>query len=313
MDDITYRLKNALPNKVVDEDGNVTDLFGKPVLVAEEVYDNKPALPNKWINPDGSYSTLQELLAGGIDMDIFVPVEELPETGNPKKIYLVPDGKGGFIEYHYKNGKWDIIGSVQIDLSKYSTTEEMINAINAACLATLDSAKAYVDEQMSHIHVDIPVYFWDGKSSDVNPDNLELWEKIFRESRGSNDSVLVVSSNGSYRGLFVINAHELPNANTETLVYSLPDSIFVNPTTASTLGYTGFARGTVKVTTASTAGEYHVTKVTSLNINTGASWSVFKPDNKYAYTPTGDYNPATKKYVDDAIKKAITDVLGGEY
>ena len=32
-----------------------------------------------------------------------------------------------------------------------------------------------------------------------------------------------------------------------------------------------------------------------------------------AYVPTENYHPATKKYVDDSIKTAITDALGGEY
>lgn len=36
-------------------------------------------------------------------------------------------------------------------------------------------------------------------------------------------------------------------------------------------------------------------------------------NNTNAYTPTGDYNPATKKYVDDAIATSITSVLEGEY
>lgn len=35
--------------------------------------------------------------------------------------------------------------------------------------------------------------------------------------------------------------------------------------------------------------------------------------NTKAYTPTGDYHPATKKYVDDTIASAITTTLEGEY
>lgn len=35
-------------------------------------------------------------------------------------------------------------------------------------------------------------------------------------------------------------------------------------------------------------------------------------DNNF-YTPTLNYHPATKKYVDDSIKTAIGDVLGGSY
>lgn len=183
MSERAYDLKSALPNKVLDEDGNTTDLFGNAVTPTSEAYKNKPSLPNKWLNPDGTYSTLTELIAGAIDTDVFVIVDELPEEGNPKKIYLVPDGKGGFIEYHYIDGNWDPIGTVEIDLSQYSTTDEM----NAAILAALDQAKAYADDNF------------------------------------------------------------------------------------------------------------------------------LKKNNTTAYTPTGDYNPATKKYVDDAISNNITSALGGEY
>ena len=35
--------------------------------------------------------------------------------------------------------------------------------------------------------------------------------------------------------------------------------------------------------------------------------------NTQSYTPTGNYHPATKKYVDDTIANAITNVLAGEY
>ena len=40
---------------------------------------------------------------------------------------------------------------------------------------------------------------------------------------------------------------------------------------------------------------------------------VLKRNNTGSYTPTGDYNPATKKYVDDSIAAAITTTLGGSY
>lgn len=41
--------------------------------------------------------------------------------------------------------------------------------------------------------------------------------------------------------------------------------------------------------------------------------NVLAKDNTTPFTPTGDYNPSTKKYVDDSIKTAITDALGGSY
>lgn len=41
--------------------------------------------------------------------------------------------------------------------------------------------------------------------------------------------------------------------------------------------------------------------------------SYLRKDNATAFTPTGNYNPATKKYVDDAIASAITTTLQGGY
>ena len=40
---------------------------------------------------------------------------------------------------------------------------------------------------------------------------------------------------------------------------------------------------------------------------------VLTKTNNDSYTPTGNYNPATKKYVDDSIAAAITTTLGGSY
>jgi len=117
MSERAYNLKSALPNKVLDEDGNTTDLFGNAVTPTSEAYKNKPSLPNKWLNSDGTYSTLTEIIAGAIDTDVFVIVDELPAEGNPKKIYLVPDGEGGFNEYHYINGKWDPVGTIDMSIS----------------------------------------------------------------------------------------------------------------------------------------------------------------------------------------------------
>ena len=141
----SYNMKQGLPNKMLNEDGTTTDLFGKIVQNPSKSWENKQALPNKWLNPDGTYSTLKEIIGGSIDSDIFVVVDELPEEGNPKKIYLLPDGNGGFIEYHYINGKWDIVGDINIDLSNYPTKQEMTKAINNA----LQEAKRYTDTSIT--------------------------------------------------------------------------------------------------------------------------------------------------------------------
>lgn len=123
-DNIVYNNKPALPNKLLNSDGSITDLIGNEVVSSTDVYNNKPALPNKFLNPDGSYSTLNEILSGAIDVGIYVIVEELPTTGDSNKIYLVPKDGGGFVEWHYHDGEWDTIGELEIDLSNYYTKSE---------------------------------------------------------------------------------------------------------------------------------------------------------------------------------------------
>lgn len=139
-----YDLKMSLPNKSYNEDGSTTDLLGNVVQNAVPEYENKASLPNKWLNPDGSYSTLLELISGAIDTELFIVVEELPSSGQTNKIYLLVDGDN-LIEYLWTGSKWDPIGMVQFDLSKYSTTEQM----NEAIMAALNSAKAYADNKFN--------------------------------------------------------------------------------------------------------------------------------------------------------------------
>lgn len=152
--DATYILnsKVALPNKLLQDDGTITDIKGDVVVNSVDEYKSKPALPNKFLNPDGTYSTLNEIISSMVDTDIFVVVDELPEEGNPQKIYLLPDGKGGFVEYHWTGDSWDAIGVIEIDLSDYSTTQEMMNAIEAAAIQTLNSAKSYTDTKIGDIN-----------------------------------------------------------------------------------------------------------------------------------------------------------------
>ena len=160
VNDATYILdsKKGLPNKLLQADGSVTDMVGNTVINPDEGWDSKPALPNKWLNPDGTYSTLNEIIASVVDTGIYVLVDELPQEGDPQKIYLVPDEKGGFVEYHWTGEKWDPVGMVEFDISKYSTTQEMMNAIEAAGVLTLNSAKTYAEGQASTAEANAKFY-----------------------------------------------------------------------------------------------------------------------------------------------------------
>lgn len=99
-----------------------------------------------------NYATKQDLAAipkFGIEVVDELPTEEISDT----TIYLVPQegsaasGQDIYDEYIYipgegvGQGKWELIGNTDIDLSNYSTTEQMNSAISSAVsAATADMA-----------------------------------------------------------------------------------------------------------------------------------------------------------------------------
>lgn len=132
-----YELSKALPNKLLNADGSVTDFQGNIISPANEinaeVYKNTKAIVNKFVTESGDTKTYAE-----ISLDIFIVVDTLPEEGEKNKIYLVPGQNGMFDEYFWnENGKWDKIGEVNIDLSNYPTFNQMNSAIDTAIFGAL--------------------------------------------------------------------------------------------------------------------------------------------------------------------------------
>lgn len=134
--DQAYELSKALPNKWLNPDGSITDSQGNIISPATTtmaaVYKTSKSIVNKFIDVDGETKTYEQ-----ISMDIFVPVDKLPATGEKNKIYLVPADNGTFDEYYWINDKWEVLGNVSLDLSDYPTIEQMNAAINEAVYGAL--------------------------------------------------------------------------------------------------------------------------------------------------------------------------------
>ena len=190
--DIGYDSKKALPNKLVQEDGTITDIVGREVTVATEAYDNKPALPNKFLNPDGSYSTLNAIIAEMIDSELFIVVEELPATGENNKIYLLVQGDK-LIEYVWINDKWDPIGMVEFDIDNYYTKAEVTQLISTALqtakdyadgkdVDVLQSAKNYTDTSILNYVAPSQIYNW-GARGDKSQASLNMWTNVYKTNK----------------------------------------------------------------------------------------------------------------------------------
>lgn len=81
-----------------------------------------------------------------------------------------------------------------------------------------------------------------------------------------------------------------------------------------TLNKTSYEGQSIYVIQAVVLGTWSNNVYTATKIELTIIKSIFlAKNNTVAYTPTGNYNPATKKYVDDSIASAITSTLGGSY
>lgn len=84
--------------------------------------------------------------------------------------------------------------------------------------------------------------------------------------------------------------------------------VYVKPSEYSTqsitelFGNSSLSSNDIKFTIEPSSNLYYSVKGDFLGLNNTTAW-----------TPTGDYQPSTKKYVDDSIAAAITDALGGNY
>ena len=303
--------KVALPNKLLQDDGSITDITGAPVSEMVDAYASKPALPNKFLNPDGSYSTLNEIIASMVDTSIYVIVDELPQDGDPQKIYLVPDGKGGFIEYRWTGSKWDPIGMLEFDLTNYDTRAQ----VEAKIAVALAEAKAYTDNAISHLDIEPEIYF----PTDVvygtgitSGAGFNFWNSLYDPT---NDKPFIVNWKHGWQDV------------SGTIKYYNYTWYFQNHNFADNTEYVAQCDINGRVEQRESQTGIQMSQYTvKFHIENGEIQSIdgtyFLTTNYYLdsdtnyqtpYIPSHPGSPASKKYVDDAIANNITNVLGGEY
>lgn len=302
-----YELKKSLPNKMVNENNTITDLAGNAVTNAVTEYENKPALPNKWLNPDGTYSTLNEIIASMVDTSIYVVVDELPSDGNIQKIYLVSDKKGGFVEYHWTGEKWDPIGMVEFNLSDYSTTKEMMNAIEAAGVLTSNSAKAYADTLFGNV---VPeVYYLTknpaGRNYNWPADAIAELQAII-DTNSDKPCIIIASGSSTGDSIYFSKTHKLKGS----LTFNMLKHQYENRQPSYGYSVSMASALTVNIT----VSDGIITKVTS-DYSNNEILHFIDPTVSYTnpFNPTQPYHPATKKYVDDSIATNITEVLNKSF
>lgn len=156
-DDETHRLVTDTEKNKWNNPPNpdLTDYAKKADL---DTKANKSELPSalSQLANDTKFKTeaeIQEMIAKSSKLKKEVTTS-LPTTGEDDVIYLVKDTKGkdnnNYLEYLWIDGKWELIGSTQVDLSGYATKSEVESKAEKADVPTkvsqLENDEEYIKQ-----------------------------------------------------------------------------------------------------------------------------------------------------------------------
>lgn len=230
---------------------------------------------------------------GAVKMQV---VDTLPETGETDTIYLVKKDNPGeqnlYDEYVYTDTGWEHIGDTSVDLSNYYTKTETTKLIDS-------SLKKY------YLTISIPMSNWNGNSyslTDVEKTSIhDILKDVYDNNRKSFEIILINSSND----------YKTP----ETMTLYCNKDVTQKPTSITIFSsILGGSHGQLLNQSSLTSKFFSVSISIYLSWNgddftfnsgtgkTFSSFEILRKDNLYPYTPTADYHPATKKYVDDNVK-----------
>lgn len=120
----------TLQNTATNHEGRITSLED----CCNEVRPQIQSINNRFNNyytKDETYSQAQvDNLISQIEVGGYEEVSELPATGDPNVIYLVPKPGGGYDRWIYSNGEWKDLGGTDIDLSNYVRIDEIADMIH---------------------------------------------------------------------------------------------------------------------------------------------------------------------------------------
>lgn len=262
----TERVEDGVNIVLTDKKGNTT---------RTEVKDGAPG-------PQGPQGE-----PGAVKMQV---VDTLPDVGETDTIYLLKKEKPGvqnlYDEYVYTNSSWEHIGDTSVDLSDYYTKEESDTKLNEK----QDKLPIYYASMYTSIKDLLPIFnSWlsDYKRTNMMPMfSMGYSNKPYTGKTMYLKSVEYDNTTKLWYFNFSWSTGELSAPITQEIFMLLYDSENEVFTSCQKANHNG----------------QYLTPV--YDFSKGASFGkrALSTTNTEEYTPTADYHPATKKYVDDNVK-----------
>lgn len=290
----TERVEDGVDIVLTDKKGNTT---------RTEVKDGAPG-------PQGPQGE-----PGAVKMQV---VDTLPDVGETDTIYLLKKEKPGvqnlYDEYVYTNSSWEHIGDTSVDLSDYYTKEESDTKLNEKQdkLSPGDNITISKDNVISAsgAKIDFPIYIIDD-NDDMFFDDVSKYYSLNETVRNKiSQNITELYSTGQSSCGFILRdmnkSKQYLLSNSDSDIQSKPESFWIFGLNSINNRYTPESAYRVVTAQLSLSLSWSGDTCTCTEAITFLSQiPVLAKDNASEYTPTGDYNPATKKYVDDVIVGSI--------
>ena len=242
---------------------------------------------------------------GAVKMQVVVT---LPDVGRSDTIYLVkkehPTERNLYEEYVYTNDDWEHIGDTSVDLTDYYNKNQVDEKLNKKqnTLTVGDNIKIEDDT----ISANLPTYVVD--YSDTSEKKAVVLNKVLELNRQGISFQLFLKRGNYYYPL----TEMVDNQSVQSASFMFNDVEYSGQLTKYGIPYETIAYYNLFMTT--NDNNVRTSRLTSYTLQRGNSsnWAL-GAKNTEEYIPESDFNPSTKKYVDDSIKSAITDTLGGTY
>lgn len=229
----------------------------------------------------------------------------------------------------YINGTWDneVFTCTSLETVRSNDAVRAVNVASTITDTTTDPVqgkvvKKYVDDAVA-TKQDILTYSMYLPGANVtDTETLQVASDLINNlyKSGSNNSFILHNSyydiftGDTYdSNMFMNGTHPITNTKVDFKFMNINNST-KNDSEPCVRGHTLLIYGTwtddvftAKRVSFTRSDPYKDLSLSNLNS------SFLNRNNTTSYTPTGDYNPATKKYVDDAISNAITTTLEGSY
>lgn len=321
-----YEYVNLKGEKGDTGTNDYNDLINKPDL-SQFITKSVDDLVNYYKKTETYTQTEVNNLIGAIQQFHYEIVQELPETGVNNILYLVPktasQTNNVYDEYVYANNNFEKIGDTQIDLTNYVTTTQLNTALadytTTSALNTLLAGKQDTLTAGTGIDITNNVISASGGGGAIEyletVANTTYTNLTMKSLLGAEDGKWYVIRNNcfiSYKKYVNTPTLVLPANSLITLddynVFVIKQKTGNNPVFYYFQPNDYAYQKTNKIFE---FGSQNVPLPLSYykdNSFTYSQPSYIPTNNETAFTPTGDYNPSTKKYVDDSISSVIGNI-----